>query len=68
MECEERQLFCSEDGLLAMHEILEVGVPAQCEFSLQSFITGIRRGVGTTVLCGLIHALVLRRFSNSYWV
>ena len=65
MECEDRQLFCSEDGLLAMHEILEVGVPAQCAFSLQSFTTGIQMGVGAMVLCGLIRGLVLRRFSNN---
>ena len=32
-----------------MHGILSVGGLTQCAFSLQSFITGIRRGVGITV-------------------
>ena len=59
------QLFWPGEGPIAMHGILGVGGRAQCAFSLQSFIIGIRRGVGTTVRCGPIHDLALKLFSNN---
>ena len=67
MESELWQLLWPGEGPLAMHGILSVGGPTRCAFSLLSFITGIPKGSGRTVLCGPIHGLELKRFSNSCW-
>ena len=63
----ERVLWCllrPGEKPLAMHGILGVRGSAKCAFSLQLFITGIRRGAGTMVLCGPIQGPVLKPFSN----